>query len=144
MGSKETTHYYSFLGKIRVCCSYKCCVSSSLDAKDVKRYVAEPARINNYLLRQKFKNCTIKELYFPQYNEAHRLKISFHKRINKNKEIFLELWKSEDQLGDKFTKQLARDAFWYLWICLGVTSFTQWIMPCIEQVPALKHFVIFF
>ena len=86
-------------------------MSSSLDAKDVKRYVVEPARINNYLLRQKFKHCTIKELYFPQYNEAHRLKISFHKRINKNKEIFLELCKSKDQLDDKFTKPLARDAF---------------------------------
>ena len=78
---KEIAHCNSVFSRRRVCRSYKCCMSSCLDAKNFKRPIIEPARTNNHFLWQQFSHCIVKESCVPQENQAHRHKVSFHKRF---------------------------------------------------------------
>ena len=71
------------------------------------------------------------------------IRYHFIRELVNNKEICLEFCRYEDQLADIFTKPLERDTFQYLWIYLGITSLAQWTLSWIDQVLALKHFVIF-
>ena len=140
MGFEETTHSNSIFSRSRVCCSYRRCMSSYLDAENVKRRVTEPARTSNHFLWQQFIHCLVKESCVSQENQTQRYKVSFIRELVNNKEIYLEFCRSEDQLIEIFTKPLARYTFEYLQSDLGMTSSAQWTLSWTEHVFCFETF----
>ena len=118
MGFKETYPSNSVFNKRRVCCSYKCCMSSCLNAKNVEIFVVEPTRIGHHILRQKFIHGISKNDMFHKKTKHIDTRFHFIRELVNNKEICLEFCKSKDQLADIFTKPLANDTFQYLTVVI--------------------------
>ena len=140
MGFEEITHSNSIFSRSKVCRNNKCCMSSYLDEKNVKRLVAEPTRTNNYFLWQQFRHFLVKESRVSQKTKQIDTRYHFIRELVNNKEICLEFCRSDDQLADIFTKPFARDTFQYLRSYLGMTSSIQWTMSWTEHVFFSKTF----
>ena len=106
MGFEETTHINSMFNRSRVCRSYRHCMSSFFNDKNVKRPIIEPTRTNNYSAISLSKNHV-----FHKKTKHIDTRYHFIRELVNNKEICLEFCRSEDQLADIFTKPLARDTF---------------------------------
>ena len=122
MGFKETAPSNSIFSESRVCCSNKCCMSSCLDEKSLKRLVTEPSRTDNNLLQQQFSHSIIKESCVQKRTKHIDTRFHFIRELVNNKEICLEFCRYEEQLADIFTKPLAKDTFEYLHSYIGMTS----------------------
>ena len=144
MGFKETAHSNSVFSWSRVCCSNKCCMSSCLDEESIKRIVTEPSRTDNHLLWQKFSHSIIKQSCVPQENQAHRHKLSFHKRVGEQQgNLFgiFQVWRSTCKhlyktIGKRYIsvslKLFMNEKFCTVNFVMNRACFLLW-----------KHFVIF-